>query len=251
MLATGFTGTTLWETRSSDAARILSELRAAGFRTVQVQWTVNWYFGARGQLEGEARLACNPASVFRWIYDNLHTIGPDKAFCAEGHSNGASQVAYALTQYGLANILADVVLESGPNFARLDIGCLRENPSLQALWYSQNNRNNVDWGFGYPNDGSGPCGRRDTSFRSAFQQASVAFGNWPFVYPRTMVHFLFGGDDITATAGHGKYYHDVLVQAGSPLVREDIEPNTPHDTVSTAQGANMIRDAFLNECVPR
>ena len=156
------------------------------------------------------RLACKPASAVRWVYDNLHTQAPDKAFCMEGHSNGASQAAYALTQYGLASILADVVLESGPNFARLDEGCLRDDPAFQALWYSLNSRSNVDWGFGFPNNGSGPCAQGDTTFRSAFQHASVAFGNWPYVYPKTMVHFLFGSTDITATAGHGASRHSAM-----------------------------------------
>ncbi len=251
LFATGFDGTFFWETLSSLAPHVLSDLQAAGFRTVQLAWNVNWFLATQGRPEGQGRLACRPASVARWVYDNLHTHSANTAFCAVGHSNGASQVAYMITQYGLAPILSAVELDGGPNWARIDEACLRDDPAYQALWFSLTNRQNADWAFGFPNDGSGPCARQDRSFRAAFQEASLAFGTWQYVYPRTMVQFLFGDQDSGPAASHGMFFFDWISQAGSPLVRMDVVPNSGHTTVATVQGANMIRDTLLNECYPR
>ena len=66
-----------------------------------------------------------------------------------------------------------------------------------------------------------------------------------------MVQFLFDDQDTTSTAAHGMFFYDWISQAGSPLVRMDIVPNSGHTTVATVQGANMIRDTLLNECYPR
>jgi hypothetical protein len=251
LFATGFTGTYFWETLSALAPGVLSDLQAAGFRTVQLAWNVNWFLAAQGRVEGQGRLACRPASVARWVYDNLHAHSPDTAFCAVGHSNGASQVAYMIAQYGLSSILSAVELDGGPNWARIDEACLRDDPAYQALWFALSNRQNADWAFGFPNDGSGPCARQDPSFRAAFQEASLAFGSWQYVYPRTMVQFLFGDQDTGPAATHGMFFYDWISQAGSPLVRMDVVANSGHTTVATVQGANMIRDTLLNECSPR
>ncbi len=251
LFATGWTGTSLWETWSSLAPGVLTNLQAAGFRTVQLMWTNTWFRASSGQAAGLEHLACRPASVARWVYDNIHVQSPATAFCAVGHSNGASQVAYMLTQYGLASIVANAQMESGPNWARVDEGCLWEDAAFSALFYAQSERNNTDWPYGFPNNGTGPCGRQDPSYRTAFQNSSLALGNWQFVYPKTLVHFLFGDLDTTTTAPHGMYFYDWLVQHNTPLIQMDTVPNTPHTIVSTTQGANMILDALLNDCQPR
>src|SRR6185295_14155862 len=98
---------------------------------------------------------------------------------------------------------------------------------------------------------TGPCAQRNTQFRTIFQNASLAYGNWPYFYPRTMLHFLYGDQDHTTTADHGRYYYDLLKAAGSPLLQFNVVPSTPHTVVSNTTGANMIRDALLNECHPQ
>ena len=250
LFATGFTGTFFWETLSSEAPRVLMELQASGFRTVQLKWLTNWFLAPSGKVEGQALLACRPASAARWVYDHIHVQSPDTAFCAAGDSNGASQIAYMLAQYGLAGILSAVEMDGGPNWARIDTGCLWNDSALQALWFDQSTRNNADWAFGFPDNGSGPCGLQTASYRSTFQSASLALGNWQYVYPKTLVHFLFGDQDATSTAGQGMYYYDWLQQQGTPLLQLDFVPNTPHTVVSTTQGADMLRDALLDGCQP-
>lgn len=251
LFATGWTGTSLWETSSNLAPGVLTNLQAAGFRIVQLKWTNTWFRASSGQAAGLEHLACRPASVARWVYDNIHVQSPATAFCAVGHSNGASQVAYMLTQYGLANIVSNAQLESGPNWARVDEGCLWLDAAFSSLFYAQAERNNTDWSYGFPNNGTGPCARQDRSYRTAFQNSSLALGNFQFVYPKTLVHFLFGDLDATTTGPQGMYFYDWLVQHGTPLIQMDTVPNTDHTIVSTTQGADMILDALLNDCQPR
>jgi hypothetical protein len=177
-------------------------------------------------------------------------MGPEQAFCATGHSNGASQVAYMLARYGLGDILSLALLEGGPNWSRLDLGCIWD-PTSPHLWWDNAERRLIDWGFGPSAAGFGPCSQQDESFRGAFQAASVAFDGLEHVLPNTLVWFVMGAEDMTETVAHGYVYHDTLVANGSPLVRLDIIPGSGHVTAATTLGGDTIRDAFLDECVPR
>lgn len=246
MLMTGGGGTGLWEGFGLDARRVLGELREAGFRTVQLQWARGWLVGADEALEGQARLACRPATVARWVYDHLNVQTPTPVFCVTGNSGGAAQVSYMLAQYGLADILSVVIPSGGPPMGRIDLGCIRDDPANQALWYEQGSAGTIDRGFGVSSNG--PCARGDVAFREQFQEASVAFGNWQYVYPHTMVWFLFGENDSSNAVAQGKAYYERVLQEGSPLVEMGTVPGTPHAVPSTRQGAEKIRDILLAEC---
>jgi hypothetical protein len=247
LFATGWDGTWYWGW-GGEAARILGELQAANYRTVELKWASNWWSGAQGKLEGHARLACRPATVARWVYDNLNEQSPKTAFCAAGNSNGASQLSYTMAQYGLADIFSAVELDGGPNWARLDQACFHDDPAYQSLWYDKTERQNTDMAFGYPQNDGGPCAIQDVNFRGQFEEASLAFGNWLYIYPKTMVWFLFGELDQTITKAHGLYFYNQLLKSGSPLVNMDVITDTDHIVSDTAQGANKIRDIFINEC---
>lgn len=251
LFMTGGGGRGLWERFGQDAGRVLQELQAAGFRTVQLQWERGWLVGASGQLEGQARLACKPATVARWIYDHLHDQGPQTAFCATGNSGGSAQASYMLAQYGLAEIFSAVVPSGGPPMGRIDLGCIQDDPANQPLWYSPGSAATIDQGFGFLRGARGPCVSGDASFRQQFQEASVAFGDWQYVYPKTMIWFLFGENDRGNAVPQGMAYYQRLREEGSPLLHMDIVPNTPHAVPSTGEGAEMIRDIMLNECHPR
>jgi hypothetical protein len=249
MFMTGGGGTSFWEQFGADAARVLGELRAAGFRTVQLRWARGWLIGAPGKLEGHVRLACKPATVAAWVYRMLHDQGPTTAFCATGNSGGSAQVSYMLSHYGLSQILSAAVPTGGPPMGRIDLGCIRDDPANRELWYVSGAAALIDQGFGITRNG--PCLRSNRSFRQRFQEASVAFGNNDYVYPNTMVWFLFGELDESNAVEQGLTYYDRLVQEGTPLVRKDVVPGTPHAVPSTPQGANRVRDIMLSECRPR
>ncbi|MCH7731817.1 MAG: hypothetical protein IIB44_04775 [Candidatus Marinimicrobia bacterium] len=248
MFMGGGNGTYLWGNQSEHAGRVIEELRAAGFRTVQLQWERGWLTGARGQSEGPARLASRPATVMRWVYDNLHQQDDDRAFCATGNSGGSMQISYTLAHYGQANIFDAVVLTGGPPFGRIDLGLIHDDPNNEQYWFDAYGTRVADESFGFPPDSTGPGARNDPSFRRQFQDASVSFGNWAYVYPETMVWFLFGENEYPVWEAQGMTYYNRLLEAGSPLVRLDTVSNTPHVVRSTKEGAEMIRDILLKEC---
>ena len=120
-----------------------------------------------------------------------------------------------------------------------------------------------DLGFGFvppgdlrtinPNDVSatGPCSRDDVSFREKFRQASVASGEGDYVYPQTMVWFVFEGVVDSALVS-GTTYYDLLVKTGSPLVGKTVVPGVDEgQLIRSRNGAETIRDVLLNECRPR
>jgi hypothetical protein len=251
LFANGGTGVAFWGNAHVQSARVLTELRAAGYRTVEFRWKQNWYQGAAKKQEGLVKLSCRPATLARWVYDTIHNQGSTGAFCAYGHSNGASAVAYSMTQYGLGDILDVALLNGGPNWARNDIGCIQDDPAFQPLWFDIGGRKNVDRTFGYPTNGTGPCTLKNPAYRDQFYYSSLVSDQWQYVYPTTMLAFLFGGNDAGITANHGRYFYDTVVQAGTPLVRYDVVAGAGHNTYTTVNGANAIRDVLLTECFDR
>jgi len=250
LFASGFIGGFRWEDIGAEAPRVIQDLRDAGFRTVQLRWKSNWFLASAGHVSGHGRLACRPATVLRWVDEFLHIDDFTLPFCAVGHSNGASQLAYALSRYGLGDVLSLVVLDGGPNFARLDVGCLHDDGAA-AAWFNLESRRYVDWGFGHPSDGSGPCARQDQEYRRAFQDASLALGEWEYHFPHTMVWFIAGARDDTATVVQGRLFQERLAQAASPLLGSSTVADAAHLTADTQQGGDAIRDILLRECVRR
>lgn len=250
-----------------DSPFILTETAAAGFRTVQLQWVDSWLLGSAGREEGHVRLACRPASVARWVYDNLYERGRAGAFCATGHSGGAAQVSYLLSHYGLENILAAVVPTGGPPMARIDRSCATNDASNASVAFPDWATRIIDAGFGYLPPGSperfdpfkapavGPCARGEKSFGEKLRQASIASGDGDYVYPNTMVWFVFEGIDDTRAAAMGRMYFDLLIKMGSPLVRQTTVPNVSHfgpkGLYQSSAGRETVRDILLKECRSR
>lgn len=230
---------------------ILNNLRAAGFRTVQLKWQRNWFEAETGHVEGMANLACKPATVTRWVYDNLHLQGEALPYCATGHSNGASEMAFGLTHYGLSDILSAVVLESGPNWSYIDHACLHDDAKYSNLHADQGERNTIDWGFGFPSDGTGACAVQDVTFRDTFRSASLVTNGWQYAYPHTMVAFVFGGDDNTTTAAQGQVYYDRLLRQGTPHLSMQVVSGAPHFVTTTTDGAQAMQSTLLTECALR
>ncbi len=222
---------------------IHEDLRTSGFRTVRLQWIDSWGVGTPGEEEGTMRLACRPATVARWVYDNLHIEDSDTGFCASGHSGGAGQISFMLSHYGLDRILDAVVPTGGPPYARTDLSCMLGLHPGTTL---------VDRSLGYPPDGSGPCYNRDASYSERFRLASVASGEGDYIHPTTMVWFVFEGIDNGYAVAIGRTYLDLLVKQGSPLVEETTIPGVlhagPNGLYNSQEGVARIRDILVNEC---
>jgi pimeloyl-ACP methyl ester carboxylesterase len=247
LFATGWDGTYYWDSADQTAV-IIQNLRAAGYRTIQMKWAHNWFKSRTGLTEGMAKLACRPATVAQWVYQQLHGRENDRPFCAVGHSNGASQFGYAVTQYGEYDLFSAVIFESGPNWSRIDSACLHDDPVNQALFADQDERNTIDWGFGFENNGSGACAQKNRILRSNFRSASLAFGSWPYSYPELKIGFIFGGDDSSTTAAQGMYYHDLLIASQTPNVTLKVVPGAPHFVTETPEGTQAIEDTIIELC---
>ena len=263
LFATGWTGTYYWggapppiealsaganpEVIASNNWDIIVALKAAGFRTVELKWNTNWFQAASGVPEGMALLACRPATVIRWVYDNLHEGDTSTPYCTTGHSNGASQVSYALAQYGLSSILSAVVNESGPNWTREDDHCIL-NSSFPTLFGSPGDRATDDWAFGFPNNATGPCGTSNEAYRELFQAASLQSGQQGYSYPHTYVAFLFGELDKTATKAQGQAFYNFLVP-NTPLLSAQVISGAGHDVTGTNDGKQAMEDTLKSVCI--
>ncbi len=252
LFTTGDGGEGFWgDVFGTPAATALRRLRQGGFRTVELSWVDRWLDAAPGVVEGHVKLACRPATVGQWVYDTLHETGPDRAFCASGNSGGASQIAYMITHYGQASLLAALVPTGGPPTSRMDLGCL-EGPPFHGFptAYSLDSAERIDAGFGFY-DGTGPCINHNAAFEPAFDTASL--NDLPpdqYVFPQTLVWFVFGALDTSVARGQGLLFRSRLLNSGTPLIGMSVAPNTPHATPSTNEGANRIRLVLEEGCVP-
>ena len=218
IFTTGGLGDGLYE-ESGQGGAILERAEASGFQTVQIQWEDSWLLASPGQESGHVELACRPATVAKWVYDSVASDDSGQAFCATGHSGGAAQISYMLSHYGLETILDGVVPTGGPPMARMDLSCAASSPDNEGVAFPGWARKIIDGGFGFlpegdlssfstwqQEEGSGPCARGDSSHAERFRSASVASGEGDYVYPNTMVAFVFEGIDNTNAVAQGTFY---------------------------------------------
>ncbi|MCA1672400.1 MAG: hypothetical protein LC799_09425 [Actinobacteria bacterium] len=228
---------------------LLEQLLADGFRVVQLRWDANWLESDRGNEAGTAHLACRPATAFKWLHETeFLPLGIAKSstgrcgFCITGNSGGASQVSYALSHYGLDNMLDAVVPTGGPPHGALTKACLRR-PGEERYWFADNTRQFIDRGFGIYNDG--PCFRSDTAFSARWDQESIATGGSDYLHPTTRIHFIIGDADGSNVQGPAEDYAARLRVSGSSWVSMETAAGTPHAVLSSAVGRSAVRAALL------
>ncbi len=249
LLTSGGEGFGFYGDEAAEAPRILADMRAAGFTTVELRWIDSWLQGS-SPAEGQALLACRPATVARWVHDNLYALGTGTAFCATGNSGGAAQIMYSMTHYGLESLYSLVVPTGGPPMSRIDWGCLPGTGPDPDAEYEPSGAETIDLGYGFPK-GAGPCSLQDSSYVTIFQEASEAFGLHDYFFPNTLVWLVLGDQDLKVAPAQAAILLDRLIQEQSPLIQQSVAPNTPHNVPSTVEGADLIRDILLGDCVPR
>ena len=157
-------------------------------------------------------------------------------------------MSYMLSHYGLDEILDLAIPSGGPPMGRIDLGCIRDDPANELLWYGSGSASTIDRGFGFLDPGTGPCSAGDDGFRTQLEEASIAAGQNDYVHPKTLVHFLFGAEDVGNAVPQGITYLERLSAEGSPLLGVDTLPGVPHAVPSARSGADRIRDLMLAEC---
>jgi hypothetical protein len=96
------------------------------FQVVQIAWAAgtSWRDNAnQPRVKSMKYEACRPATLLKYVYDSIHGGSTLGAMCAQGHSTGATALAYALAWYNATSYLNNVVLTSGPAQANIEAGC--------------------------------------------------------------------------------------------------------------------------------
>jgi hypothetical protein len=245
---TGSDGMNYWTSQGTPVYDFAEELRALGFTIVQVKWNTSWLESSPGNDAGPAHLGCRPATVIKYIYDMYYEpLGIPKqrfraGFVLTGNSGGASQVGYALSHYGLEEIVDVAIPTGGPPHSALAKSCMN-TPGEQAYWFALTTREFIDRGYGFF-DGNGPAARQDSSFIPRWREESVSTGGNDYFYANTRVHFIQGSEDLGMQAIGADFYIRLLTER-SPSVMWEIAPNTPHAVHSTAEGRAAIKAAIL------
>ncbi|MBA3483238.1 MAG: hypothetical protein H0T51_15625 [Pirellulales bacterium] len=241
MFFTGGQGGSWWTEKPAHAA-FADDLRNEGFAVAQVRWRDSWLLSSPGNDAGTAHLGALPATVIKYVHDNYYLpLGISESqvdqhgggFIITGNSGGATQVSYALSNYGLDDILDVVIPTGGPPHAALAKSLLA-NPGEEAYQYPLDTRQFIDQGFGYF-DGNGPGAMQDPAFIPRWLEESVSTGGNDYYHPDTRIHFIFGDGDLRQQAVGSDYYNRLLAE-GSPSVTWEIVPNTGHGTTGTADG---------------
>lgn len=249
MFFTGGPGKGWYAGDGSDTTAEFEQLQAEGFELVQVRWGGLGWLRATGEEQvGPAQLACRPATVIKWIHDTRYAgldIDPKPGtcgFCLTGNSGGASQISYALTHYGLAEVVDALIPTSGPPHAQLAKGCL-PGPGEEAYAFPASAVGVID--SSYEGVGSdGPCAAADAGFRSSFDADSVDIGGSDYDYPQTRVHFIVSPGDETV-AVRAQDFADKLRQSGSPWVSLQEVPEMGHDIQKSDPGMAALVAAIL------
>lgn len=251
---TGGEGTGFWTSQQPETYAMAESLRALGFTIAQVAWQTPWLESSPGNDAGIAHLACRPATVIRRIHDDVYLplgVTPphpgDAGFCVTGNSGGSSQVAYALSHYGLDSIIDVAIPTGGPPHAALAKSLLN-TPGEEPYWYPPSTREFIDHGFGFF-DGTGPGLQQDPSFLPRWLEESAATGGNDYVHPTTRVHIVFGDQDAQMQVVGGDYV-DRLRAAGTPMLTEEIAAATPHGVYSTPEGRAAVTAAILRTLGP-
>jgi hypothetical protein len=225
----------------------VSGLNRDGFEVVIVSWTDSWLESAPSEEAGPARLACRAATAILWVHDNLYQdLGVSQSevgrcgFCLTGNSGGATQIAYALSFYGLAGIVDAAVLSAGPPHAAIDEGCMAEN---QGLAYVGIAARNIDLSYGF-SGGEGACARRDQTFLEQWNQDSVDTGG-VYSFPDTRIVFVFVEGDPSGGVEHGRFYLERLRAADTPMVSEKSIPGVEHTCGALEPCRAALEDALL------
>jgi hypothetical protein len=216
-----------------------------GLQVVVVSWEDAWLTAGSGEEVGPVGLGCRPATTIAWVHDNLYReIGEPEAglggcgFCLTGNSGGASQIGYALSFYGLNDMVDAAVLSGGPPHAAIDKGCLGEPnyaydvPSSRII--------DESWGF---IGGGGPCELHDRSYLERWRAGSLEHGG-DYEFRRTRVAFVFVEGDPTVGPAHGMDYLAQLQEA-SPFVSHRTIGGDNHTIQLLPQGRAALEDALL------
>jgi hypothetical protein len=229
---------------------IVNNVVAAGFTVAETQFPG---VSQNGWLEGPATdgprsLACLYSTLVEWIYTNIHQASTSVPYCATGESGGAAAISYSLSHYGLGSIYNMVELDSGPPFGRADYGCLCQGSSPVSPCGT---RNKSCFGPGSTAQklieaayGNTDCAAHTATDATLWDHDSISSPDASYSYPKTDVHFLFGGLDTSSAVPQG------LLFANQIKTQKEIScvADASHDITQVLDGANQIVSDLTSYC---
>jgi hypothetical protein len=189
---------------------------------------------------GLANPMCAYAHIVRWVHDTVADV--PTTLCAQGNSGGATQNAYGLGLYGLSDIVDMAIMTSGPNYSKMDDFCFDpEYPAYGGPGFGENIDFFHAWDVWEPCRSSIP---RDWHV-TALDIDSLVSDTQPRVlhYPTTKANFIWSEGD--SNFGRGKVFHDAITSAKDYYTIE----GSVHGLDRTEEGAQIVRDLMLTECV--
>lgn len=210
VLLTGWLGTKLFGNALEEAVEVfLDRVDDMGLRTVEVGWDGDgvWGLPSNGSVRaGSKTLACRAGTLLKWIAGEQHERG---AFLAQGHSGGASQIAFSLAYYGLERVLDGANLTAGP------VPCP------------------IAWGGVIVPHRNWECLGGPGEWNEKFEP--LRSGDPDLSYPDTQLHFLIGEGEPDPTIAFSLEEHAEAVSA--EVKTTSVIPNTGHEVFATPEGA--------------
>lgn len=225
---TGGGGGSYWTSESTYAAALAEELIAEGFRIVQLRWKTSWWQSSLGVDAGTAHLGQRPATAIAWV---VAEYGVGGEVVAAGNSAGGAQIAYALTHYGLDDLIDRAVVSGGPPFAAL-VGTGLGDPDYVL---NDSKHHLLDRSHGYWENG--PVYLHDplldgVDWVARWSVECIADGGLDFSYTTDLR--VVQGEDDPLHAGIGQRWLDRVT---SPYQIE-VVPGVGHGVYESADGVN-------------
>jgi hypothetical protein len=236
--------------------QLTSRYVAAGYRVVDVRWSSEWE--ATQKTASIKATACRPATLLRYVFDQVHGGALDRAFCGQGQSGGSAAMSYAVAHYGLGDVLDYVMVSSGPPFGRLDCGCgstardcVSPPPQCPELTSTE-----LADGRALPSkvagwEGLQVCGAGASSADlEKYAADSVVSPGASYDYPKTGVSGWFCGQSPNGTGEGGALFLAKITAAGAPpqvFCGTNCSGESIYDTSAVLSDGTLVSDRMVDE----
>jgi hypothetical protein len=233
-------------------------MTAKGYRFVQVAWATDWASTGHGIKTA----GCRPATLFRWIFDNVHGGSRTTGFCAMTASGGTAAALYSIAAYGLKDIWDYLQLAAGPTPARIDYGC---EPSL----YTGGTRDlcplltNAPWQYKLPSssilsiadgwEGTQSCGSASPPAADVATWAndSLISPTADLDYPQTTMTFWHCATTPNMSTGQSTFFIDQVHPKNDPVEVNCYSGTCQAEEVFEDSGAfDLAVQEMASNCVP-
>jgi hypothetical protein len=262
MLTTGGNGSGLYWPDFTYGQNVVQGLLAANYITVQTAFGGD-FTGSQpnGWVTGPGgirRVACRYATLAKWVKDNISLNPSGASICATGNSGGSALIGYALAHYDGEAIFKMVEPTSGPPISRLDYSCECNQPDLPdpcggTALLSQcagltNAQKYIDPAYNSPIC-SQAVQHSSTANSARFLSDSVLSPEATLAYPNTVVHFLWGGQDLSSAPVMGQAWQKAITdQLIPPSTAFACVADAPHTLPDVQDAALRIVTDITTYC---